>query len=212
MADEFCLKMPNFHVTFRDLLHAVNLQNGTDGFTSPPKEGVLRNFFRPEKSDVFGRVWTRELGYQRPARYFYTTEVANRELTLRYMHITLIVVQYLGSETKSSSVIQWASWGNIFCFNFDQSWRGVMNCTDAIRRTRYNHRSRKRMQLSCTLRVGFLISKTVGGETYRSCKKHEPLIKALSSFHWAPVSRSFFRYTSSLESNSCKALATRNTK
>ena len=26
----------------RDLLHAANLRNGTDGFTSPPKEGVLR--------------------------------------------------------------------------------------------------------------------------------------------------------------------------
>jgi hypothetical protein len=24
-----------------DLLHAANLRNGTDGFTSPPKEGVL---------------------------------------------------------------------------------------------------------------------------------------------------------------------------
>ena len=45
MADEFCLKMPDFHVTFRDLLHAVNLRHGTDGFTSPPKEGVLRIFF-----------------------------------------------------------------------------------------------------------------------------------------------------------------------
>ena len=30
---------------FRDLLHAENLRNGTDGFTSPPKEGVLRIFF-----------------------------------------------------------------------------------------------------------------------------------------------------------------------
>ena len=44
MGYEFCLKMPDFHVTFRDLLHAVNLRHGTDGFTSPPKEGVLRNF------------------------------------------------------------------------------------------------------------------------------------------------------------------------
>ena len=26
-------------------------------------------FFRPEKSNGFGRVWSRELGYQRPARY-----------------------------------------------------------------------------------------------------------------------------------------------
>ena len=45
MTDEFCLKMPDVHVTIRDLLHAVNLRYGTDGFTSPPKEGVLRIFF-----------------------------------------------------------------------------------------------------------------------------------------------------------------------
>jgi len=30
---------------FRELLHAANLRHGTDGFTSPPKEGVLRIFF-----------------------------------------------------------------------------------------------------------------------------------------------------------------------
>jgi hypothetical protein len=36
--------MPDFHVTFRDLLHAANLRHGTDGFTFPPKEGVLRIF------------------------------------------------------------------------------------------------------------------------------------------------------------------------
>ena len=29
---------------FRDLLHAANLRHGTDGFTSPPKEGVMRIF------------------------------------------------------------------------------------------------------------------------------------------------------------------------
>jgi len=29
----------------RDLLHAANLRHGTDGFTSPLKEGVLRIFF-----------------------------------------------------------------------------------------------------------------------------------------------------------------------
>jgi hypothetical protein len=28
----------------RDLLHAANMRHGTDGFTSPPKEGVLRSF------------------------------------------------------------------------------------------------------------------------------------------------------------------------
>jgi hypothetical protein len=30
---------------FRDLLHAENLRHGTDDFTSPPKEDVLRIFF-----------------------------------------------------------------------------------------------------------------------------------------------------------------------
>ena len=43
--NEFCLKMPDFHVTFRDLLHAVNLRHGTNGFTSFPKEGALKFFF-----------------------------------------------------------------------------------------------------------------------------------------------------------------------
>jgi hypothetical protein len=45
---EFCLNA-DFHVTFRDLLHASNLRHGTAGFTSPPKEGVLRIFFSPWK-------------------------------------------------------------------------------------------------------------------------------------------------------------------
>ena len=66
MADEFCLKMSDFHVTFKDILHAVNLRHGTDGFTSPRKEGMLR-IFCPQKSNGFGRVWTRELGLQRPS-------------------------------------------------------------------------------------------------------------------------------------------------
>ena len=41
---DFCLNADS-HVTFRDLLHAVKLRHGADGFTSPPKEGVLRIFF-----------------------------------------------------------------------------------------------------------------------------------------------------------------------
>jgi len=33
------------YTPFRDLLHAVKLRHGTDGFTSRPKEAVLRIFF-----------------------------------------------------------------------------------------------------------------------------------------------------------------------
>ena len=39
--------LPKFRLPrkFRDLLHAANLRHGTDGFTSPLKEGVLRIFY-----------------------------------------------------------------------------------------------------------------------------------------------------------------------
>ena len=47
---EFCLNV-DLHVTFRDILHAVKLRRGTDGFTSPPKEGSAEDFFAG-----FGRV------------------------------------------------------------------------------------------------------------------------------------------------------------
>jgi len=42
----FPVILPKFRLPckLRDLLHAVNLQHGTDGFTSTPKEGVLRIF------------------------------------------------------------------------------------------------------------------------------------------------------------------------
>jgi hypothetical protein len=54
------------HVNRRVLLHAAKLRHGTDGFTSPPKEGMLW-IFSPEKSDGFCQVQTRDLGNQRPA-------------------------------------------------------------------------------------------------------------------------------------------------
>jgi hypothetical protein len=56
MAGKFILKMPDIHVAFMDLLHAVNLRHGIHSFTSLQKEGVLRDFVRPEKSGGFGRV------------------------------------------------------------------------------------------------------------------------------------------------------------
>ena len=52
-----------------------------------PSEGRrAEDFFSPEKSDGFGRVWTRELGYQRPARYLQTTEAAS---TVSLTHILI---------------------------------------------------------------------------------------------------------------------------
>jgi hypothetical protein len=34
----------NYHVNRRVLLHAANLRHGTEGFTSPPKEGMLSQY------------------------------------------------------------------------------------------------------------------------------------------------------------------------
>jgi hypothetical protein len=42
MAGKISLKMLDFNVAFRDLLHAVNLRHGTHSFTSLSKEVVLR--------------------------------------------------------------------------------------------------------------------------------------------------------------------------
>jgi hypothetical protein len=49
MAGKFSLKMPDFHVPFRDLLHAVNLRQGTHSFTSLPKEEGMLRIFSPWK-------------------------------------------------------------------------------------------------------------------------------------------------------------------
>jgi hypothetical protein len=50
----------------KPFLNAANLRHGANGFTSLPKEGMLR-IFSPEKTDGFGPERSRDLGYQRPA-------------------------------------------------------------------------------------------------------------------------------------------------
>ena len=52
--------------TSKSLLGSFTCRKFTTWFTSPTKEGAL-GIFTPLKSESFGRVLTRELGYQRPA-------------------------------------------------------------------------------------------------------------------------------------------------
>jgi hypothetical protein len=42
MADSILRTTCNFHDKCTDLLHAAKLRHGTDSFTSPPKEGMLK--------------------------------------------------------------------------------------------------------------------------------------------------------------------------
>src|SRR5215469_16022806 len=51
---EFCLNF-RFPRNIQGSFTCRKVRHGTDGFTSPPKEDVLR-IFSPEKSDGFGRV------------------------------------------------------------------------------------------------------------------------------------------------------------
>jgi len=63
---EFCLNA-YLHVKFRDLLHAVKLTIWTDGFTSPPKEGVLR-IFSPKNLTASAGCEPANLGTSRPPK------------------------------------------------------------------------------------------------------------------------------------------------
>jgi len=58
VGEKFLVILPKFRLPrkFRYLLHAGNLRHGTDGFTSPPKEGVLRILFRPKNPTISANV------------------------------------------------------------------------------------------------------------------------------------------------------------
>jgi hypothetical protein len=52
---QFCLQHTTSTVSVGIVYMPQSYDMGTDGFTSPPKEGMLR-IFAPEKSDGFSRV------------------------------------------------------------------------------------------------------------------------------------------------------------
>jgi hypothetical protein len=54
--------MPDFHVAFRDLVHAVNLRHGTDGFTTPPEGRRAEDFFAPKNPTASAGFETSTLG------------------------------------------------------------------------------------------------------------------------------------------------------
>ena len=104
LGDEFCLKMPDFHVTFRDILHAVNLRHGTNGFSSPPKEGLLRIFFALKNPTVLNaRTWVPNastLPLDHRSRYYtsyYTSYLINFSLDLILLYVIFSYYIFSGS-------------------------------------------------------------------------------------------------------------------
>jgi len=86
---------------FRDLLHAANLRHGTDGFTSPPKEGVLRIFsplkIRRLRPGLNPRTWVLKAS---------TPPLDHRS---RYIYICCA---FVGLDNKKNSAI-YVSWANV---------------------------------------------------------------------------------------------------
>ena len=93
---EFCRKwrLPRH---FWVLLHAVNLRHGTDGFTSPPKEGVLRIFFARLRPGLNPRTWVPKTSTltSRPPRQLaslYCTNISQCTVQKRFKKWIFIVV------------------------------------------------------------------------------------------------------------------------
>jgi hypothetical protein len=61
MTAEFSLRNISIH-THKVLLHAVDLRHGTDGFTSPPKEVVLRIFITLKNPSTSAGIEPANLG------------------------------------------------------------------------------------------------------------------------------------------------------
>jgi hypothetical protein len=77
----------DFHLTFRDLLHAVKLRHGTDGFTSPPKKGVLK--IRRLRPGANPRTWVPKAS---------TLPLDHRSRTFHVTNITVLPwIQYLAA-------------------------------------------------------------------------------------------------------------------
>ena len=62
MADEFCLKMPDFHVTFRDVLHAVNVLHGDKRLYFPSEGRRAEDFFVLQNPTASAGFETANLG------------------------------------------------------------------------------------------------------------------------------------------------------
>jgi hypothetical protein len=71
------LNLPESHC---DFLHAAKLGHGTYYFTSPPKEGILRIFRMPEKSNGFGRVPLASMLTTRPPKPSSGRILTNKEI------------------------------------------------------------------------------------------------------------------------------------
>jgi hypothetical protein len=73
----------------RDLLHAANLRHGTDGFTSPPKEGVLR-IILIISSAIGHKTWSKNFMYQIFKNWVSSTAHLKQNDLYKYQPVTIL--------------------------------------------------------------------------------------------------------------------------
>jgi hypothetical protein len=124
MAAEFCLRNISIHAR-KVLLHPVDLRHGTDGFTSPPTEVVLRIFITLKNPSTSAGIEPANLGSSgehasplvhrvRPcilyvrtiSCYLYTSAPeAHRMFSLAYVCLTPWIYAYQSRTSKTTSTI-----------------------------------------------------------------------------------------------------------
>jgi hypothetical protein len=109
--------MLDFHGIFRVLLHVANL-HGTDGFTSPPKEGVLRIFsplkIRRLRPGLNPRTWVLKAS---------TLPLEHRRRSVTGLKDGLISNDSVGNILPESCGLSGPHIDSIFLRNSDQSTR-----------------------------------------------------------------------------------------
>jgi len=92
----------------RDLLHAANLRQGTDGFTSPPKEGVLRIFsplkIRRLRQGLNPRTWVPKAN---------TLPLDHRSRSYTYIHVYIYIYIYINEEAQFPFRIKLNKWSQV---------------------------------------------------------------------------------------------------
>jgi hypothetical protein len=111
-----------FHIKWRDLLHAANLRHGTDGFTSPPKEGMLWNFlpwkFRRLRPGSKPRTWVPEASMltTRPPKPKCALKCVLKCLSVLWSVCWSVCLSVLWSVLKCLSVRWSVCWSVYVCF------------------------------------------------------------------------------------------------
>ena len=114
---------------FKDLLHAVNLRHGTGGFTSPPKEGVLRIFsplkIRRLRPDLNPRNWVLKASML-PLDHTHTHTHTH---TYIYIYIYLYIQHPTGKGWKICTMFKYKSSSLLFyCSRYMDNILQVISC------------------------------------------------------------------------------------